>query len=68
MNKVLLVTGASRGIGAETARLAAELGYLVCINFLTSEIDARQLLESIQSAGHQAIIVKANISDENEVK
>jgi NAD(P)-dependent dehydrogenase (short-subunit alcohol dehydrogenase family) len=68
MNKVLLVTGASRGIGAETARLAAELGYLVCINFHTSKTDARQLLESIQSAGHQAIIVKANISDEDEVK
>lgn len=68
MNKVLLVTGASRGIGAETARLAAELGYLVCINFHNSETDARQLLESIQSAGHQAIIVKANISDEDEVK
>ena len=68
MKKVLLVTGASRGIGAETARLAAELGYLVCINFHTSETDARQLLESIQSAGHQAFIVKANISDENEVK
>jgi NAD(P)-dependent dehydrogenase (short-subunit alcohol dehydrogenase family) len=68
MNKVLLVTGASRGIGAETTRLAAELGYLVCINFHTSETDARQLLESIQSAGHQAIIVKANISDEDEVK
>jgi NAD(P)-dependent dehydrogenase (short-subunit alcohol dehydrogenase family) len=68
MNKVLLVTGASRGIGAETTRLAAELGYLVCINFHTSETDARQLLESIQSVGHQAIIVKANISDEDEVK
>lgn len=68
MNKVLLVTGASRGIGAETTRLAAELGYLVCINFHTSKTDARQLLESIQSAGHQAIIVKANISDEDEVK
>ena len=67
MNKVLLVTGASRGIGAETARLAAELGYLVCINFHTSETDAQKLLESIQSAGHQAIIVKANISDEDEV-
>jgi NAD(P)-dependent dehydrogenase (short-subunit alcohol dehydrogenase family) len=68
MNKVLLVTGASRGIGAETTRLAAELGYLVCINFHTSKTDARQLLESIQSVGHQAIIVKANISDEDEVK
>jgi NAD(P)-dependent dehydrogenase (short-subunit alcohol dehydrogenase family) len=67
MKKVLLITGASRGIGAETARLAAESGYRICINFHASESDAQQLLESIQSAGHQAIMVKANISDESEV-
>jgi NAD(P)-dependent dehydrogenase (short-subunit alcohol dehydrogenase family) len=67
MNKVLLITGASRGIGAETARLAAESGYSVCINFHSSETVARQLLESIQSSGHEAITVKANIADEIEV-
>jgi NAD(P)-dependent dehydrogenase (short-subunit alcohol dehydrogenase family) len=33
MNKVLIVTGASRGIGAATARLAAQRGYAVCVNF-----------------------------------
>jgi NAD(P)-dependent dehydrogenase (short-subunit alcohol dehydrogenase family) len=67
MNKVLLITGASRGIGAETAQLAAESGYSVCINFHSSENEARQLLESIQSSGHEAITVKANIADEIEV-
>ncbi|MCZ6797754.1 MAG: SDR family oxidoreductase [Gammaproteobacteria bacterium] len=67
MNKVLLITGASRGIGAETARLAAASGYSVCINFHHSETKAQQLLESIQSAGHKAIAVKADISDESEV-
>jgi NAD(P)-dependent dehydrogenase (short-subunit alcohol dehydrogenase family) len=67
MNKVLLITGASRGIGAETSRLAAESGYSVCINFHSSENEARQLLESIQSSGHEAITVKANIADEIEV-
>ena len=67
MNKVLLITGASRGIGAETARLAAESGYSVCINFHSSETEARQLLESIQSSGYEAITVKANIADEIEV-
>lgn len=67
MNKVLLITGASRGIGAATARLAAESGYSVCINFHNSETEAQQLLESIQSAGYRAITVKADISDEFEV-
>lgn len=67
MNKVVLITGASRGIGAETARLAAASGYSVCINFHHSETRAQQLLESIQSAGHKAIAVKADISDESEV-
>ncbi|MCZ6487002.1 MAG: SDR family oxidoreductase [Gammaproteobacteria bacterium] len=67
MNKVLLITGASRGIGAETARLAAASGYSVCINFHHSETKAQQLLESIQSAGHKAIAIKADISDESEV-
>jgi len=67
MSKVLLITGASRGIGAETALLAAEFGYSVCINFHNSETEARELLESIKSAGHKAITVKADVSDESEV-
>ncbi len=68
MNKVLLITGASRGIGAETAKLAAESDYSVCINFHSSETEARQLLESIQSSGYEAITAKANIADEIEVE
>ena len=67
MNKVLLITGASRGIGAETARLAAESGYAVCINFLNSESEAQLLLDSILSAGHNAISVRADVANESDV-
>lgn len=68
MQKVLLVTGASRGIGAETASLAAQSGYSVCINFHQSETEAHELLESLLISGANAIAVKADISEESEVK
>lgn len=68
MQKVMLVTGASRGIGAETARLAAQSGYKVCINYRRSESEALELLESIKTTANSAIAVKADISDEAEVK
>ena len=68
MQKVLLVTGASRGIGAETARLAARSGYAVCINFHQSESEANQLLDSLLESGATAIAVRADISDESDVR
>ena len=68
MQKVLLVTGASRGIGAETARLAAQSGYAVGINFHHSESQAQKLLDSLLASGAAAITLKADIGDESEVK
>ena len=68
MQKVLLVTGASRGIGAETARLAARSGYAVCINFHHSESEANELLDSLLESGATAIAVRADISDEPDVR
>ena len=68
MQKVTLVTGASRGIGAETARLAAQSGYAVCINYHQSESKARELLDELQASGASAIAVRADIADESDVK
>lgn len=68
MQKVLLVTGASRGIGAETARLAAQSGYAVVINFQHSESQAHELLDSLLAGGASAIAVRADIGDESDVK
>jgi len=68
MQKVVLVTGASRGIGAETTRLAAQAGYAVCINYHHSESQAHELLDSLLNSGHTAIAIKADIGDESEVQ
>ena len=68
MAKVLLITGASRGIGAETARLAAERGYSLCLNYLHSGQAVTKLLDSLQTDGHHAIAHQANVGVEAEVE
>lgn len=62
MSKVLIVTGASRGIGAATARLAASQGYAVCVNYRTREADANGVVEAIESAGGRAVAVQADVA------
>lgn len=66
-NSVMVVTGASRGIGAATARLAASRGYAVCVNYLSSAEAAKQLVEEITAAGGRALAVCANVAVETEV-
>ena len=68
MSKVLLITGAGRGIGAETARLAAAHGYSLCLNYLRNEQAANELLETLTKGGHQAIIYQADVGVESEVE
>ncbi len=67
MSKVLLITGASRGIGAETARLAAAKDYALCLNYLHSERAANDLLDSLIAGGHQAFLFQADVAIESEV-
>ncbi|MGY4516256.1 SDR family oxidoreductase [Lysobacter sp. HA18] len=67
MASVLLVTGGSRGIGAATARLGAQRGYAVCVNYLTSATEARSLVNEICSAGGRATAVQADVSIEGDV-
>ncbi|MTZ14686.1 SDR family oxidoreductase [Pseudomonas sp. JL972] len=67
MSKVMLITGASRGIGAATAQLAAERGYALCLNYHHREDAARQVLHEAQHLGVQAIAVQADVSREDEV-
>lgn len=67
MNKVMLITGASRGIGAATARLAAQRGYAVCINYRSRSQDAARLAEEIERRGDRAITVRADVSVEADV-
>ncbi|MEZ5527005.1 MAG: SDR family oxidoreductase [Gammaproteobacteria bacterium] len=65
--KVALITGASRGIGAATARLLASEGYAVAINYRRTEQDALALCREIEQAGGRAIAVQADVADEAEV-
>lgn len=66
-NKVILITGGSRGIGAATARLAAQAGYRVCINYHRNSAAAESVATEIHDAGGIAIAVQADISSEADV-
>ena len=57
MPKVIVVTGGGRGIGAETARLAAARGYSVCVNYRKNQAAADSVVASIVAAGGLAIAV-----------
>jgi NAD(P)-dependent dehydrogenase (short-subunit alcohol dehydrogenase family) len=67
MAKVLVVTGASRGIGAATAELAARHGYAVCVNYRRSAEAAEDVVRRIAAAGGRAVAVKGDVSHEPEV-
>ena len=66
-DRILIVTGGGRGIGACTARLAASRGYAVCINYLKDRDAAEGVVRDIETAGGRAIAVQADIGVEAEV-
>ena len=69
MNKVVLVTGSSRGIGKATIIEFASNGYNVVINYNNSENEALQLKEYVEKEyGIKALTIKADVSNEVEVK
>ena len=67
MDDVLLVTGASRGIGAACARLAAKHGFRVCVNYNRSAEAAADVVASIESAGGTGVAIQADVSREADV-
>ncbi len=67
MNKVLIVTGGSRGIGSATARLAATQGYDVCISYIYNQAAADSTVQAIEEQGGKAIAIAANVASESEV-
>ena len=68
MNKVLIVTGASRGIGAATARLAGASGYDACVNYRRDRVAAERVVKDVESAGARALAVRADVSVESDVR
>lgn len=64
---VMIITGASRGIGAATAKAAAKRGYAVCVNYEQARDSAEEVVSAIRSNGGHAIACRADISSEQQV-
>jgi NAD(P)-dependent dehydrogenase (short-subunit alcohol dehydrogenase family) len=67
VEQVLLVTGASRGIGAATALCAARAGYSVAVNYASNEAAAAEVVRRIESQGGRAIALQADVAQEDQV-
>jgi NAD(P)-dependent dehydrogenase (short-subunit alcohol dehydrogenase family) len=68
MSKVLLVTGAGRGIGAAIARAAGKEGYTVAVNYSRSKDHAEQVVRDIAAAGGEAMAVQGDMASEKDIK
>ena len=67
MSQTLLITGASRGIGAEIALQAAGAGFDICINYANNQEQAEAVASQVRSAGVQAMIYQADMAKEAEI-
>jgi NAD(P)-dependent dehydrogenase (short-subunit alcohol dehydrogenase family) len=67
MDKVMIVTGGGRGIGAATARLGAQRGYAVAVNYERNREAAESVAKEIESSGGKAIAVQADVSAEADI-
>lgn len=67
MQQVLLVTGASRGIGAATALLAAQRGYAVAVNYASRRDAADEVVRAIESGGGRAIAIQGDVAREEDI-
>lgn len=67
VQKVLLVTGGSRGIGAAICRLGSKAGYRVAVNYAANQDAAEALVAEIQAAGGEAFAVKGDVGSEADI-
>jgi NAD(P)-dependent dehydrogenase (short-subunit alcohol dehydrogenase family) len=65
---VLLITGAGRGIGASTARLAAGRGYDVAINYKSDDRSAAEVAAAVKAQGRKAVAIKADMGQEADIE
>lgn len=68
INKIVLVTGGSRGLGAATVRRFADEGASIAINYANNEKSANSLKSELDSKGTKTLLVKADVGIESEVK
>ncbi|WMS43551.1 SDR family oxidoreductase [Acuticoccus sp. MNP-M23] len=67
MEKIILVTGGSRGIGAATCRLAARQGFAVAVNYRADRAAADSIVSEIRNGGGRAMAVGADVADEQAI-
>jgi NAD(P)-dependent dehydrogenase (short-subunit alcohol dehydrogenase family) len=67
MNRTLVVTGGSRGIGAACARLGAQAGWSVCLSYRSDRASAQAVVYDIEQAGGQAVAVACDVRREPDV-
>lgn len=67
MNRILLITGAGRGIGAATARLAASRGYDIAVNYLRDEKAANEVVNAVKAAGQRAVAIQGDMGIEKDI-
>ncbi|WP_420475859.1 SDR family oxidoreductase [Noviherbaspirillum sp. ST9] len=65
--KVMVITGGSRGIGAATARIGAQRGYAVAVNYVHNRAAADEIVSAIRAAGGEALAVQADVAVEADV-
>lgn len=68
MDRVMLITGGARGIGAATAKLAAAQGDAVAVNYERSRDRAEALVAEIEGAGGRAMAVQADVAQEDQIR
>lgn len=64
----LLITGASRGIGAATALAAARQGYDIAVNFVRDESAAQQVVQNVQTLGRNAVAIQADVGNPQDIE
>jgi NAD(P)-dependent dehydrogenase (short-subunit alcohol dehydrogenase family) len=67
LSQIVLITGASRGIGAATALQAARAGYAVAVNYTANSLAADEVVRQIRQGGGTAITVQADVAEESQV-
>ena len=68
MDKVVLITGGSRGIGGAAARGAGRAGYRVVINYTKRGEDAEQVVRDVKQGGGEAVAIQADVADEADIQ